>query len=82
MAELRLKIPDELEKEIEERLAELKLERSKAFRKLLLSVFNRMAEEIPSSHLKDVPYIALSLSYGIKVFSTSELIAVLSMSNI
>ena len=29
---------------IEERLAELKLEKSKAFRKLLLSVFNRMSE--------------------------------------
>ena len=41
MAELRLKIPDELEKGIYERLAELKLERSKAFRKLLRSVFNR-----------------------------------------
>ena len=59
MAELRLKIPDELEKEIEElpadkskfaleaieeRLVELKLEKSKAFRKLLLSVFKRMTE--------------------------------------
>ena len=59
MVELRLKIPDELEKEIEklsadkskfaleaieERLTELKLEKSKAFRKLLLSVFNRMTE--------------------------------------
>ena len=59
MAELRLRIPEELEKEIEElavdkskfaleaieeRLAELRLERSKAFRKLLLSVFNRMTE--------------------------------------
>jgi hypothetical protein len=59
MTELRLEIPKELEKEIEElpvdkskfaleaieeRLAELKLERSKAFRKLLLSVFNRMVE--------------------------------------
>lgn len=57
MAELKLKIPDELEKEIkelpedrskfvleavEEKLSELRLERSKAFRKLLLSVFNRM----------------------------------------
>ena len=63
-----------------------------------------MAEEILSSHLRDVPYVALSLSfkgkgheiglwsnekrlkksekYGIKVFSTSELIAFLSMSNI
>ena len=53
MAELVIKIPEELEKEIEElavdkskfaleaieeRLAELKLEKSKAFRKLLLSV--------------------------------------------
>ncbi|MCK4736765.1 MAG: hypothetical protein KAT65_30195 [Methanophagales archaeon] len=59
MVELVLRIPEELEKEIEElaadtskfaleaieeRLAELKLERSKAFRKLLLSVFNRMTE--------------------------------------
>ena len=59
MVELRLTIPDELEKEIEklsadkskfaleaieERLTELKLEKSKAFRKLLLSVFNRMTE--------------------------------------
>ena len=59
MAELVVKIPEELEKEIEElsvdkskfaleameeRLAELKLEKSKAFRKLLLSVFNRMTE--------------------------------------
>ncbi|HID20551.1 MAG TPA: hypothetical protein EYP28_06420 [Methanophagales archaeon] len=59
MAELRLKISEELEEEIEklpadkskfaleaieERLTELKLERSKAFRKLLLSVFNRMTE--------------------------------------
>ena len=59
MAELVIKIPEELEKEIEElavdkskfaleaieeRLAELKLEKSKAFRKLLLSVFNRMTE--------------------------------------
>ncbi|HID20552.1 MAG TPA: hypothetical protein EYP28_06425 [Methanophagales archaeon] len=63
-----------------------------------------MAEEILSSHLKDVPYVALSLSfkgkgheiglwsnekrlkklekYGIKVVSTSELIAFLSISNI
>jgi len=54
-----IKIPDELEREIEElaadkskfaleaikeRLAELKLEKSKAFRKLLLTVFNRMTE--------------------------------------
>jgi len=52
-----IRIPDELEREIEElaadkskfaleaikeRLAELKLEKSKAFRKLLLTVFNRM----------------------------------------
>lgn len=52
-------IPDELEKEIEnlpedkskfaleaieEKLAEKKLERSKAFRRLLLSVFNKMTE--------------------------------------
>ena len=59
MAELVIKIPDELEREIEElaadkskfaleaikeRLAELKLEKSKAFRKLLLTVFNRMTE--------------------------------------
>ena len=59
MAELVVKIPEKLEKEIEEltadkskfaleaieeRLAELKLEKSKAFRKLLLSVFNRMTE--------------------------------------
>ncbi len=60
MAEIVVKIPEELEKEIEElaadkskfasleaieeRLAELRLERSKAFRKLLLSVFNRMTE--------------------------------------
>ncbi|MEA2033634.1 MAG: hypothetical protein U9N41_08645 [Euryarchaeota archaeon] len=59
MVELVLRIPEELEKEIEElsvdkskfaleameeRLAELKLEKSKAFRKLLLSVFNRMTE--------------------------------------
>jgi hypothetical protein len=59
MSELVVKIPEELEKEIEElsvdkskfaleameeRLAELKLEKSKAFRKLLLSVFNRMTE--------------------------------------
>ena len=65
MAELVVKIPEELEKEIEElsvdkskfaleameeRLAELRLERSKAFRKLLLSVFNRMTE---SSKLSD-----------------------------
>jgi len=57
MAELKIEIPDELEKEIEnlqedkskfvleaigERLSEIKLDRSKAFRKLLLSVFNRM----------------------------------------
>jgi len=54
-----IKIPDELEREMEElaadkskfaleaikeRLAELKLERVKAFRKLLLTVFNRMTE--------------------------------------
>ena len=54
-----IRIPDELEREIEElavdkskfaleaikeRLAELKLEKSKAFRKLLLTVFNRMTE--------------------------------------
>ena len=59
MGEVVVKIPEELEKEIEElaadkskfaleaieeRLAELRLERSKAFRKLLLSVFNRMTE--------------------------------------
>jgi len=59
MAELVVKIPEKLEKEIEElaadkskfaleaieeRLAELRLEKSKAFRKLLLSVFNRMTE--------------------------------------
>lgn len=59
MAELVVKIPEKLEKEIEElaadkskfaleaieeRLDELKLEKSKAFRKLLLSVFNRMTE--------------------------------------
>ena len=59
MGEMVVKIPEKLEKEIEElaadkskfaleaieeRLAELKLERSKAFRKLLLSVFNRMTE--------------------------------------
>lgn len=52
-------VPDEVEKEIEElaadksqfaleaieeRLAKLKLERSKAFRKSQLSVFNRMTE--------------------------------------
>jgi len=30
---------------IEERLSELKLERSKAFRKLMLKVFNRMTED-------------------------------------
>ena len=57
MAELNIKIPNELEKEleklpedkskfaleaIEEKLTELRLEKSKAFRKLLLSVFNRM----------------------------------------
>ncbi|MBI2584211.1 MAG: hypothetical protein HYW25_06070 [Candidatus Aenigmarchaeota archaeon] len=59
MAELKVEIPEELEKEIrglpedvskfvreavEERLAESRLERSKDFRKLLLSVFNRMTE--------------------------------------
>ncbi len=59
MAEVVVKIPEELAKEIEElaadkskfaleaieeRLAELRLEKSKAFRKLLLSVFNRMTE--------------------------------------
>ncbi|MGB2726898.1 MAG: hypothetical protein WBD09_00275 [Halobacteriota archaeon] len=59
MAELVVKIPEKLEKAIEElaadkskfaleaieeRLDELKLEKSKAFRKLLLSVFNRMTE--------------------------------------
>lgn len=57
MAELKIEIPDKIEKDIEtlaedkskfvleaieERLSELKLDRSKAFRKLLLSVFNRM----------------------------------------
>ena len=57
MVELKIKIPDELEREmeglpedksmfvleaIEEKLSEKKLERSRAFRKLLLSVFNRM----------------------------------------
>lgn len=65
MAKLVVKIPEELEKEIEaipedkskfvleaieERLSEIKLERSKAFRKLLLSVFNRMTA---SSTLSD-----------------------------
>ena len=65
MTELLLKIPDELEREmrklpvdmsifvmeaIEERLAEIRLERSKAFRRLLLSVFNRMTE---NSRLSD-----------------------------
>ena len=74
MAELRLKIPDELEKEleglpenkskfaleaIEERLTEIKLERSKAFRKLLLSVFNRMAE---NSTLSDKECLRLGLA--------------------
>lgn len=71
MAELVVKIPEELEKEIEElsvdkskfaleameeRLAELKLERSKAFRKLLLSVFNRMTE---NSKLSDEDCLSL-----------------------
>ena len=57
MPELKIKIPEELEREmeglpedksmfvleaIEEKLSEKKLERSRAFRKLLLSVFNRM----------------------------------------
>ena len=57
MAQLKIEIPDELEKEIENlqedkskfvlealgvRLSELKLDRSKAFRKLLRSVFDRM----------------------------------------
>lgn len=57
MPELVIKIPDDLEKEVrefplekfvvqavEEKLAEMRLERSKAFRKLLVEVFNRMTE--------------------------------------
>lgn len=59
MGEVVVRIPDELEKEIrelpidssrfvteavEERLSEIRLERSKAFRKLMLSVFDRMTE--------------------------------------
>lgn len=59
MAELVVEIPEELKRElkavpvdesvfitqaIEERLAEIRLERSKAFRRLLADVFNRMAE--------------------------------------
>ena len=55
-----ISIPKELESEIEalsedkskfirsaieEKLAEIKIERSKAFRKLLFSVFNRMTEK-------------------------------------
>lgn len=60
MAEVVVEVPKELEIElgelpvdksafvvqaIEERLAEIRLERSKAFRMLLLSVFNRMTED-------------------------------------
>lgn len=59
MVELIVEIPEELEAEfeglaidksrfvieaIEERLSEIRLERSRAFRKLLFSVFNRMTE--------------------------------------
>ena len=71
MPELVIEIPKELEEEIrklpvdrsrfvvealEERLSEIRLERSKAFRRLLLSVFNRMAE---NSRLSDEDCIRL-----------------------
>lgn len=65
MPEIVVNVPKELERELrelpvdksrfvtealEERLSEIRLERSKAFRRLLLSVFNRMAE---NSELSD-----------------------------
>ena len=61
----------------------LRLEKSKAFRKLLLSVFNRIAE---NSKLSDEDCLRLGRAvnddlarrYGIKKFTTSELIPFLS----
>lgn len=62
MGTISIEVPDEMERElpadksafvkeaIEEQLAKSKLERSKAFRKLLLAVFDRMTK---SSTLSD-----------------------------
>jgi len=48
---------------IEERLSELKLERSKAFRKLMFKVFNRMTED---SKLSDEDCLRLGREVNMK----------------
>lgn len=83
--ELIVKIPNELEAEfeglavdksrfvieaIEERLSEIRLERSKAFRKLLLSVFNRMTE---NSKLSDEDCLRLGREVNEAVSKRYEL---------